>query len=249
MARDTDTADVDRAALKTARRAEREIAAAYIAEFAWPTVLLFLVLVSAWVTVVALASSGRIPLFLGLAINTVMAYACDTVCHKANQGNIIAGRASPRWIDPLLGSVVALPITLSFRGFAGRSTIKMRRFDQAALVGLLAAFALGYGSEALLLWRIPGKLSGFILMASFQWLPHHPHTATQRYGNTRINVFLLSTPALLEQDHHLMHHLSPRVPWYRHRSLFSAMRALLEEGNAHIECRRLESDVPRIALR
>lgn len=59
---------------------------------------------------------------------------------------------------------------------------------------------------------MPGKLSGLVLMTTFQWLPHHPHTETDRYRNTRINMFTLSTPTLLEQDHHLMHHPFPRVP-------------------------------------
>jgi fatty acid desaturase len=116
-------------------------------------------------------------------------------------------------------------------------------------VALAAAFFMGFGWEALVLWWMPGKLSGLVLMTTFQWLPHHPHTETDRYRNTRINVFLLSTPTLLEQDHHLMHHLFPRVPWYRYRRLFREIRPLLQEHNARIEGRRLGADVPKIALR
>jgi fatty acid desaturase len=82
-----------------------------------------------------------------------------------------------------------------------------------------------------------------------QWLPHHPHNETDRYRNTRVNVFTLSTQTLLEQDHHLMHHLFPRVPWYRYRRLFTEMRPLLEKNNARIEGRRLGAGVPKIALR
>jgi beta-carotene hydroxylase len=46
-----------------------------------------------------------------------------------------------------------------------------------------------------------------------------------------------------------MHHLFPRVPWYRYRRLFTEMRPLLEKNNARIEGRRLGAGVPKIALR
>lgn len=315
-ASDADAAAVDEAALlKAARRAEREIVTRFIGGFAWPTALLFAALAATWTTVVALGISGRIPVWAGLAANTVVAYGCYTVHHEANHGNISGGDARLRWLDTLLGRLVSIPLTLSFSGFAplhllhhahtndperdpdylvagpaaalpakwallvfvvsvtralpiigprltarlvplpdttttaGRSTIEMRRFDQLALVALAAAFVLGVGVDALLLWWLPGKLSGLILMATFQWLPHHPHAETDRYRNTRINVFPMSTPALLEQDHHLMHHLFPRVPWYRYRKLFREMRPHLEECQARIEGRRLGPGVPAIALR
>jgi beta-carotene hydroxylase len=89
----------------------------------------------------------------------------------------------------------------------------------------VAAFLLGLGWEALVLWWMPGKLSGLVLMTlpvaaapparRNRPLPEHPR-----------HVFTLSTQTLLEQDHHLMHHLFPRVPWYRYRRLFTEMRPL-----------------------
>ncbi len=312
---DLDTSAVDGAALKSARQSEREIVSRYTGEFAWGTVVLFVVLMVAYGGSVALAVSGRIPLWLAMLVNVALAYACYTVHHEANHGSISGRRRNLKWVDDLLGRTVALPITLSFRGFAplhllhhahtndeerdpdfyvagparalpvkwlmqvvvvavvralpvvgprltasiipltdsttieGRAIVKMRRFDQLALAALMAAFVVGFGWEALVLWWMPGKLSGLVLMTTFQWLPHHPHNETDRYRNTRVNVFTLSTQALLEQDHHLMHHLFPRVPWYRYRRLFTEMRPLLQKNNARIEGRRLGAGVPKIALR
>jgi fatty acid desaturase len=312
---DLDPTAVDDAALKAARQSEREIVSRYTGEFAWVTVVLFAVLAVAYGTSVALAVSGRIPWWLAMLANTALAYGCYTVHHEANHGNISGRRRDLKWVDDLLGRTVAVPITLSFRGFAplhllhhahtndeerdpdfyvagsakalpvkwlmqvvvvaivralpivgprmtasiiprtdattteGRAIMKMRRFDQLALVALVTAFVLGFGWDALWLWWMPGKLSGLVLMTTFQWLPHHPHTETDRYRNTQVNVFMLSTPTLLEQDHHLMHHLFPRVPWYRYRRLFTEMRPLLQKHNARIEGRRLGPDVPKIALR
>jgi beta-carotene hydroxylase len=312
---DLDHSRVDAAALRAARQSEREIVSRHTGEFAGATVALFVVLVASYAGSVALVATGRVPLWFGMVVNVALAYGCYTVHHEANHGNISGRRRSLRWVDDLLGRVVAVPITLSFRGFAplhllhhahtndqerdpdifvagpataipvkwlvqvvavsvvralpivghpmtasiippvdgdtteGRAIKRMRRFDQLALVALVAAFLLGFGWYALLLWWLPGKLSGLVLMTTFQWLPHHPHTETDRYRNTRVNVFVLSTPALLEQDHHLMHHLFPRVPWYRYRRLFTEIRPILEKNNARIEGRRLGPDVPKVGLR
>ena len=54
---------------------------------------------------------------------------------------------------------------------------------------------------------------------------------------------------VVEQVHHPMHHLFPRVPWYRYRRLCTEMRPLPETNNARIEGRRFGADVPKIALR
>jgi hypothetical protein len=118
MADDLDTSAVDDAALKAARQSEREIVSRYTGEFAWATVVLFVVLMLAYGASVALAVSGRIPLWLAVLVNVALAYGCYTVHHEANHGNISGRRRNMKWVDDLLGCTVAVPITLSFRGFA-----------------------------------------------------------------------------------------------------------------------------------
>ncbi|MFM8265706.1 MAG: fatty acid desaturase [Acidimicrobiia bacterium] len=39
---------------------------------------------------------------------------------------------------------------------------------------------------------------------------------------------------MLGQDHHLIHHLYPRVPFYRYRALYHEIRPSLEQNVARI---------------
>ena len=40
---------------------------------------------------------------------------------------------------------------------------------------------------------------------------------------------------LLGQDHHLIHHLYPRVPFYNYRRLYRDIKVSLEDNGARIE--------------
>jgi hypothetical protein len=122
------------------------------------------------------------------------------------------------------------------------------RFDQLALAALVAAFLLGLGWEALVLWWMPGKLSGLVLMTlpvaaapparRNRPLPEHPrqrlhaeHSDSSRTGPSP-DASPVPTSSVVP--------VSPPL----HRDA-----ALVEKNNARIEGRRLGADVPKIALR
>ena len=87
--------------------------------------------------------------------------------------------------------------------------------------------ALGYGIEALCLWLIPTWIASGALGFVLDWIPHHPHTNTGRWTNARILDCSWLTVPMLGQNYHLVHHLWPRVPFYRYGILFHAQRELL----------------------
>jgi len=116
-------------------------------------------------------------------------------------------------------------------------TKRIRRYQQVSLLALVASIPLGLFIPAVFLWWLPGHVGGLGLAILFQWLPHFPFDDTARYRNTRINIFRGSTWLLLQQDHHLIHHLYPSVPWYRYRAVYREVRTLLEAEGAHIEGR------------
>ena len=81
--------------------------------------------------------------------------------------------------------------------------------------------ATGYGVELLVLYFLPLRLSILMLGWAFDYLPHHDLTATpadDRYQATRNRIGLehILTPLLLYQNYHLVHHLHPRIPFYRY---------------------------------
>lgn len=116
------------------------------------------------------------------------------------------------------------------------STIPMRERIEivVGVTVLAAAFAalvwLGYGSEALLYWLLPARLSILWLAFAFNYLPHHPHTVEQRHNpyaatNVREGADAAMKWLFLYQNYHLIHHLYPSVPFYRYLKIWRQNRA------------------------
>jgi fatty acid desaturase len=98
----------------------------------------------------------------------------------------------------------------------------------------LALSALGLWREVLALWIAPAVVASAILAFFFDWLPHHPHESRERFHDTRaIDIRILDLP-LLGQNLHLIHHLFPRVPFYRYRAVLEAARGRLAEEGAPV---------------
>lgn len=105
----------------------------------------------------------------------------------------------------------------------------------ATLALLVVALITGHFADWLLLWFVPTRIGVLILNVFFQWLPHYPFDRTDRYGNTRISVWLGGTFLTLQQNLHLMHHLWPSVPFYNYARLYRALRPVLIEEGSRIE--------------
>ena len=128
-----------------------------------------------------------------------------------------------------------------FLGVTSR-TDQARASRNAALLGLtmmvLAALVLsafGLGREVLALWVGPAVLASGLLAFAFDWLPHAPHIERRRFLDTRVIEGRALCALLFCQNYHLIHHLYPRVPFYRYRTLFAVVRPELEREGARIE--------------
>lgn len=99
----------------------------------------------------------------------------------------------------------------------------------------LAVIAMGYGLEFLVLWLVPWFVGNLLMLMAFGWAPHHDHSETGRYRDTRISLFPGGDFLYLFQNLHLVHHMLPSVPFYRYRAVFDEIRPLLERNGARIE--------------
>ena len=102
----------------------------------------------------------------------------------------------------------------------------------AIAVGLSAA---GMGVWVISLWIVPAILSCGLLAFVFDWIPHHPHSVQKRMHDTRVLLFPGLNLVTLGQSYHLIHHLWPRVPFYRYQACFRDSRPFLEANGAPIE--------------
>ena len=103
------------------------------------------------------------------------------------------------------------------------------------IVLLLGLIAGGHGLELLTLWIIPWFVGEHVMEVTFGWFPHHDHSETGRYRDTRISLFPGADLLYLQQNLHLIHHMLPVVPFYRYRAVFDELRPTLERHGARIE--------------
>lgn len=135
----------------------------------------------------------------------------------------------------LIKFVAAGPYDRLRNVFTTPDIIQISAVTVATLALLVAALLTGHFVDWLLLWFVPTRLAVLILNIFFQWLPHYPFDRTDRYGNTRISLWLGGTFLTLQQNLHLMHHLWPSVPFYNNARLYRALRPVLIEEGSRIE--------------
>ena len=116
----------------------------------------------------------------------------------------------------------------------GQTMLTMGLFAGYAAV-VAAVVAAGYGRELLLLWLLPWFVGLLVMQTLFGWAPHHDHSETGRYRNTRIALWPGADLLTLQQNLHLVHHMLPSVPFYRYRAVFEAIRPILQSHGARIE--------------
>jgi len=102
-------------------------------------------------------------------------------------------------------------------------------------VPLVALSLNGYALEVLCLAIIPIVIAIFFLIMFFDYVPHHPHKSLDRYHNTRIYGGRFLNILILGQNYHLIHHMYPRLPWYKYQEVFLKTLPDLEQNQAPIE--------------
>ncbi len=93
----------------------------------------------------------------------------------------------------------------------------------------------GYGLEVLCFAIIPLVIAVFFLAMVFDYIPHHPHKSRDRYHDTRAYPSKILNWVILGQNYHLIHHMYPRVPWFKYQEVFYKVLPDLEANNAPIE--------------
>ncbi|WP_172962348.1 fatty acid desaturase [Hydrocarboniclastica marina] len=136
-----------------------------------------------------------------------------------------------KWLLPLRWATIDLKYYAFYlRRMSSRPRSEQTETVVAFLIGgsvLVFALAMGWGQEVLLYWLLPGRIALVFLALAFDYLPHHPRLATQQQNpwqatNNRVGYEWLLTPVLMWQNYHLVHHLYPRVPFYRYLRVWRA---------------------------
>ena len=111
----------------------------------------------------------------------------------------------------------------------------------AALVPRLAVILSGYWAEGLALFVLAWIMGAIILIYLFAYVVHRPHDLVGRYVDTSTILppeSALLRPALnwvwMFQNYHSIHHLFPRVPFYKYAELYEEIEDVMEAKQAPV---------------
>ena len=100
---------------RLALREERARVAPYRAQVETRVIATFALQAVAWTSVVVLGVTGAIPLWAGLAVNTVLASMFYMPLHEATHGNLLGDRPGSRWVEDGIGMLCAIPVGFSYK--------------------------------------------------------------------------------------------------------------------------------------
>lgn len=267
---------------------KQAIAAArnHMGEFAWPTVMLAVLVTAAFVTNMVLFVMGLMPLWAAIIIYAALTYMSYTPLHEAAHENIHGQYNKFKWVNDLcgylVGPIIGVPyashtvehfthhrhtnrpekdpdyvvsgmgggfvafIVTGFKFLWVQNTFLFKKYwgtaarrERAIYVAELA-FSLGWRIAVIALFPTAAMIAllaiGYLIGAFFTayWFayrPHLPYKEPARYLNTNSLIMPRWMKPLewfwLGQNLHSIHHLFPRVPFYRYHALHREIEPIL----------------------
>lgn len=112
--------------------------------------------------------------------------------------------------------------------------------SSSAVATLIVIFSYqGHFMWLFWLWLVPSRLSTTWLALAFDYLPHYPHDVMgkdqpMRATSIKPGLSWLMTPLFLCQNYHLIHHLYPRIPFYRYPGVWKQAKTELIAAEARV---------------
>ena len=124
-------------------------------------------------------------------------------------------------------------------GESPRQTLVLGLEVTAALVPRLAVLLAGYWVEGLALFVLAWLIGAVVLLYLFAYVVHRPHKRVGRYHDTSTVLVPRSLEKPLSwiwmfQNFHSIHHLFPRVPFYKYAELYREIEDVIEAKHAPV---------------
>jgi beta-carotene hydroxylase len=85
----------------------------------------------------------------------------------------------------------------------------------------------GHGAAVFALFVVPATIGRLLMGIFLSWLPHRPFVSGDRYATATLHRGRLLALASVGHSLHLIHHLWPRVPFYRYGKLYRELAPVL----------------------
>jgi beta-carotene hydroxylase len=121
----------------------------------------------------------------------------------------------------------------SFEHFTDAEKVIVRREFVAIILTRLVLLFFCADLGVTLLTLLVGQLIGnAVLVTLFAWSVHHPHTQQERMQTTtvyqaRTGLDTVMTLLWGYQNYHAIHHLYPKIPFFRYRRVYKALEPYL----------------------
>ncbi len=79
------------------------------------------------------------------------------------------------------------------------------------------------------LWFGPALMVGVTLGIFFDYLPHRPFLARNKWKNARVYPSKVMNILIMGQNYHLIHHLWPSIPWFEYKIAYEKTKPLLDK--------------------
>jgi beta-carotene hydroxylase len=256
----------------------------YYTKTAYPTLVFFVILTSAWLYSLVLGLQGEIPVWQSILFCSILAYYNFTPMHEICHRSVFFKRSKTiAFIEFVVGHISAATLFSPYDGFrilhfqhhgytnvkgkdpdfwvATRNpiavilkslTIKLSYYyfmiikPSQALKAKRVRIALTLSVYLFLIYLTPNPLLTFAIWFSsgifalalvaflFDWLPHTPHDEIDRYRTSFIVDKKWLIPIMLWQNYHLIHHLYPRIPFYKYHRKYLDVKDELVKKDARI---------------
>lgn len=150
----------------------------------------------------------------------------------------------PAWSLPLRWAFLDfgyLRFILRTRDKTGMKHLKDALRNTAVTAVIIAALVyFGYGAEVFWLWFVPARLTFMSVGFMFFWLPHVKDDVSSDEDLTlatsmRLGHEWLLNPVCQFHNYHLIHHLFPTMPCYRHSAAWKTLEPELMQRNLQIQ--------------
>lgn len=101
-------------------------------------------------------------------------------------------------------------------------------------LGVWSAVATGHGPTMFALYVVPATIARLMIGVFLSWLPHSPWAHGDRYHVAKVRRGKLLALLALGHHVHLVHHLWPRVPFYRYAALYRRMAPVLKDRGVEL---------------
>ncbi len=94
---------------------------------------------------------------------------------------------------------------------------------------VIAGIKFGFMNIIYNLWFGPALMVGVTLGIFFDYLPHRPFIARNKWKNARVYPSRVMNLLIMGQNYHLIHHLWPSIPWFEYKPAYELTKPLLDK--------------------